>query len=426
MTHPSRNDFKHNVLVNLVDGGFFGLAIGLASFTTILPLFVSTMTESATLIGLVPAIHNMGWLLPQLFTSKRISRMAVLKPFVLINTINERVPFLFLALIAWSLPEIGTTAGLIMTFLALVWQGMGSGLAANAWQNMIGKVIPPDFLATFFGLQSAVANLLSSLGAFTAGFILDRNPGPRGFAFSFLAAFTFMVISWTFLNQTRENPTQRQDGQAPQASLWKSIHEIFSDNRPFIWFLASRLLYYLGMMAFAFFIVYAVRKLGMNEIEAGILTSVLLITQMAANITLGRLADKWSRKGVIELGAVAAVASCLLAWLAPNAAWFYPVIILEGIANTAFWTIGFPILLEFGSDEQRPMFVGLGNTLVAPVAILSPILGGWLADHISYPIAFLISGIFGMAAVLILHFFVTDPKSRRKAAQSINETKNGA
>ena len=67
---------------------------------------------------------------------------------LLINTINERVPFLFLALIAWSLPEIGTTAGLIMTFLALVWQGMGSGLAANAWQNMIGKVIPPDFLAT--------------------------------------------------------------------------------------------------------------------------------------------------------------------------------------------------------------------------------------------------------------------------------------
>jgi len=426
MTHPSRNDFKHNVLVNLIDGGFFGLAIGLASFTTILPLFVSTMTESATLIGLVPAIHNMGWQLPQLFTSKKISRMAVLKPFVMINTINERVPFLALAVIAWTLPEIGTTAGLILTFLALIWQGIGAGLAANAWQNMIGKVIPPDFLATFFGLQAAASNLLSSLGAFTAGFILNRNPGPRGFAFSFLFAFTFMVVSWVFLNQTRELPVERPESQAPQASLWKSIHTIFSNNRPFVWFLTSRLLYYLGMMAFAFFIVYAVRKLGMNEIQAGVLTSVLLITQMAANIFLGRLADKWSRKGVIELGAVAGVASCLLAWLAPNAAWFYPVIILEGIANTAFWTIGFPILLEFGSEEQRPLFVGLGNTLVAPVAILSPILGGWLADNISYPIAFLISGLFGVAAVLILHFFVTDPKSRQKSALTLNNSKSGA
>jgi len=420
MKHSSQSDLKHNVLVNILDGGFFGLGIGFGSFTTILPLFISTMTDSAILVGLVPAIHNMGWLLPQLFTSKTIGRLPLLKPLVILNTIHERVPFLILALIAWKLPQMGTTAGLILTFLALTWQGIGSGLTANPWQNMIGKVIRPDFLATFFGLQSAAANLLSSFGAFTAGIILDRNNGTQGFALSFLAAFIFMMISWFFIRQTREQPTPRSENQDQQTSLWQSIREIFVNNKPFIWFLASRLLYYLGMMAFAFFIVYAVRKLGMSEIEAGVLTSVLLITQMAANLILGRIADKWSRKGVIEVGAIAALASCVLAWLAPNTIWFYPVIILEGIANTAFWTIGFPILLEFGSEEQRPMFVGLGNTLVAPVAILSPILGGWLADSMSYPVAFLISAIFGLAAAVILHFFVTDPKSRHKPAVKIS------
>lgn len=415
MDQNSPKDVKHNITMNLFDGAFFGLAIGFVSFTTILPLFVSTMTDSAILIGLVPAIHNTGWQLPQLFTSKKVSSLAVLKPMVLISTVHERLPFLVLALVAWFLPSIGTTAGLILTLLALTWQGLGAGMAANPWQNMIGKIIPSDFLATFFGLQSAVANLLASLGALCAGFFLDRISGSRGFAVSFLSASLLMVVSWFFLRQTREPASIRSAGENRDIPIRESITRVFKENKPFVWFLGSRMLFYLGMMAFAFFMVYAVRKLNMSEIEAGILTSVLLITQTAANIILGRLADRWSRKGTIELGALACAASCLLAWYAPSTAWFYPVIILQGIANTAFWTIGFPILLEFGSEEQRPMYVGLGNTLIAPVAILSPILGGMLADTAGYPVTFLVSAVLSGAAVLVLHFFVSDPRPRTRS-----------
>jgi len=418
MTSFTQRNLKYNVIINLFDGGFFGFAIGFVSFTTFLPLYVSTMTDSAILIGLVPAVHNMGWLLPQLFTSKTVARLQVFKPYVLINTIHERLPFLFLALVAWLIPTIGPTIALVLTFVILIWQGLGSGLAANGWQNMIAKIIPSDFLATFFGLQSAVANLLASAGAIIAGTLLERNPGARGFSYLFLIASLFMLVSWLFFRQIREESTQRNKDPSPEIPLWKTIVAVFRENKPFVWFIVSRILFYFGMMAYAFFMVYAVRKLHMSEIEAGILTSVLLITQMAANIILGRIADKWSRKGVIEFGALASVASCLIAWLAPSTIWFYLVIVLEGIANTAFWTIGFPILLEFGTGDQRPTFVGLGNTFIAPAAVLSPILGGWLADNASYPIAFLVSAILGGVAAFVLHFFVKDPKPRRQPAQT--------
>ncbi|TLM97741.1 MFS transporter, partial [bacterium] len=199
MTLKNHPNLKHNLIVNMMDGGFFGLAIGFVSFTTMLPLFVSTMTDSAILVGLVPAVHNIGWLLPQLFTSKTVARLPVLKPFVMINTINERIPIFFIAIVAWFVPAIGPTIALILTFFFLIWQGLGAGLTANAWQNMIGKVIPPDSLATFFGAQSAIANLLSSLGAIFAGMLLDRFTGSRGFAISFLIASFFMFLSWFFL-----------------------------------------------------------------------------------------------------------------------------------------------------------------------------------------------------------------------------------
>src|SRR5262245_24600477 len=100
----ARQHLRYNVKVGLADGGFFGIALGFASFGTILPLFVASMTDSATLIGLVPAIHAAGWMLPQLFTAKHTSRLRRYKSTVLAMTIHERVPFLGFAIVAMLIP----------------------------------------------------------------------------------------------------------------------------------------------------------------------------------------------------------------------------------------------------------------------------------------------------------------------------------
>ncbi|MGZ9235710.1 MAG: MFS transporter, partial [Anaerolineales bacterium] len=96
----TRKHLRHNVTVGLMDGGMFGVALGFASFGTILPLFVASMTDSATLIGLVPAIHAAGWLLPQLFTAAHTARLRRYKRTVLMMTIQERIPFLGFAIVA--------------------------------------------------------------------------------------------------------------------------------------------------------------------------------------------------------------------------------------------------------------------------------------------------------------------------------------
>jgi len=60
MQFEFHKNLRYNFFVNLTDGAFFGAALGFASFVTIIPLFVSTLTDSAILIGLIPAIHAMG------------------------------------------------------------------------------------------------------------------------------------------------------------------------------------------------------------------------------------------------------------------------------------------------------------------------------------------------------------------------------
>jgi len=140
------------------------------------------------------------------------------------------------------------------------------------------------------------------------------------------------------------------------------------------------------------------------------MTSVLLITQTIANPLLGWLADRWNRRYILEAGAIAAGISSLLAWRATDASPFLVIFILTGIANTVSWGIGIAFTLSFGSDEERPTYVGLANTLVAPSAILAPLIGGFLADRAGYPVTFVAATVASLATAIILHFFVHDPR----------------
>lgn len=415
MADGIQKNLKHNVLVNIADGSFFGFGIGISSFNTVIPLFVSTMTNSAILIGLIPAIHNVGWQFPQLFTAHKITRMPRFKPFVILMTIQERVPFLGLAVVALLAPIIGTTASLIITFMLLIWQGMGAGMTANAWQNMISRIIPPEILATFFGLQSAGSNLLASAGAVIAGYILENLDSPNNFAICFVSTFLLMILSYVFLALTREPAKPDLRIEDSKADFWKKVLAIMKKDVPFRWFIISRNAFQFGMMAQAFFIIYAIKIHHLSYEAAGLMTGLLFITQVAANPILGWIADKWNSSSVLKGGAVAIGAASLLAWWAPTAGWFYLVIILSGMASTAFWTIGIAKSLEFGSEEEKPTYVGLSNTLIAPSTILAPLIAGWLADISSYSVTFFTAAVFSILCVGIMQIFVKDPG--KKAAR---------
>ena len=283
-----RQNLKYNITVGLWDGSLFGVALGFASFGTILPLFVASMTTSAILIGLVPAIHSVGWQLPQLFTASHVSRLRKYKPHVLMMTIHERVPFLGFALVALLLPIIGHQVGLILTFIFLTWQGLGGGFTANAWTSMISKIIPPETRGTFFGLQSGVANLFISGSAIAAGYILNYFNYSINFAVCFLLAAFFFALSWVALAQTRELEDNEKIIPEEKTHFWDDLKKILRKDINFDWFLSARFLSQFATMGFSFYIIYALREFNMDALTAGFLTATLTISQTVANIGMGR------------------------------------------------------------------------------------------------------------------------------------------
>ncbi len=398
-----RKHLRFNFIIGMFDGGFFGFGVGFASFAAVIPLFVHHLTDSALLVGLVPAVHNIGWQLPQLLTAGWMSGMKRYKPLVLLMTIHERVPYLGLAVVAFISPQVTKETALVLTFLMLVWQGFGAGLAANPWTSMVSKVMPVELHGTFFGTQSAAYNGMAGLSAILAGLILDKVAGPLNFSLCFALTFLWMAVSFVFLSQTREPESQPKEKEQVSAFLKKSLAILRSDSN-FRMFLFVRVLSQFAGMAFSFYIIYAVGQFGMSDAAASIMVSMLLIGQIVLSPLMGRWGDRWSHRGVMALGALGASLSAFLAWFASSSEWFYAIFLLQAAATVAIWTIPLAFSVSFAKNpEERPIYIGLANTIPAPATILAPVIGGWIADASGFNLMFILSAVCGllMAAALL-------------------------
>ena len=412
----TRKHLRYNITVNLLDGAFFGLGIGFGSFSMILPLFVASMTNSATLIGLVPAIHAAGWLFPQLFTANYTARLRRYKRTVLLATIHERIPFLGFAMAALLLPKIGLQAGLIITFLFLIWQGLGGGFTANPWTSMISKIIPSESRGTFFGTQAAAANLLISAAAVGAGYLLKGFDAPLNFMYCFLVTSLFFAFSWFALALTREPADYEKAIEKNPPPFWHGAGRILKGDKNFNWFLIARVLSQFATMGFSFYIVYALRRFQMDAVTAGYLTATLTIAQTIANASMGWLGDRVGHRLMLIVGAASATLSSLLAWLAPSLAWFFPIFALSGFANVSIWTNGMTMTVDFSGENERPFYIGLAQTLTAPATIIAPLIGGRIADTQGFVSTFAWSTMLSIVMLAILIFLVKEPRKIPRVA----------
>jgi len=69
--------------------------------------------------------------------------------------------------------------------------------------------------------------------------------------------------------------------------------------------------------------------------------------------------------------------------------------------------------VDFGNEAERPIYIGLSQTLTAPATIIAPLIGGWIVDAAGFTPTFVISFVLAIGMFGILIFFVKDPRKNR-------------
>jgi MFS family permease len=409
-----------NVLLLGADYGLFLVGLAFASQSTILPAFAAWLGAPNVVIGAIPAVMTLGWFLPSLFAAGHTETLPRQMPFIMRWTGWERVPYLVMALLAFFVAERapGLTLAVVLLLL-LVSTGVG-GLLMPSWMDLIGRAVPTAARGRFFALSSLMAGVVGFGASAVIADVLARIPAPHSYGVCFLLATASLGLSWLALAFVREPEGRPTRPPVPLGAYLARVPALLRRDRNLSWFLAARAFAIAGTMAGGFYTVYALRAWEAPASRAGVFTALLVVGHALGTLTLGWVADHVGHRLVLLAGAAATVSASAVALLASSLATFEVVFVLFGFHTAAVSVSALNVLLEFApTQDERPTYIGLGSTAMAPVAFATPLVGGVMADALGFRVVFVTALVVGLAGLVMLATRVHDP--RRLTARAAQE-----
>ncbi|MGQ0600791.1 MAG: MFS transporter [Anaerolineales bacterium] len=408
--------FARNFLANAGDMTTWLFGASFLSVSAILPVYASRLNDSPIFLGLIPALIDAGWFLPQLFFAPLLERLPRKLPLVMWLGAFERIPYALLPFMALWLPNLPQPWAVTVFLLIILWRALGSGLVAAPWQEMLAKIIPVTHRGRFFGIAHFAGQLVGIGGSAVAAWILAAWPYPQNFALSFGVGAVAIWASLAFIAFTVEPAIAPVTDQTVLSSVQlnrayaQRLLRILQTNPNFRTYLLSRWLSYSGGMAAGFLAVYAVERFQLPDAVSATFTGLLFGAGVIGYALWGVAGDRYGHKRVMVIASALWVSALAVA-LASSALWgFYVVFALMGFSSAAGTLSDLNLAMEFGPEAERPTYIGLTRTVTGPALLIAPLAGGWLAQTFGYPVLFATSLAFALGGGLLLAGWVTEPR----------------
>jgi MFS family permease len=248
------------------------------------------------------------------------------------------------------------------------------------------------------------------VGAFITGLLLSQTPYPSNYGYMFTIGFVAVSISFLFLSLNVE-PEIDRPAPPTELGIWDRIKATLGRDRNFGIYLINRSFAFMSSMGMAFITVYGIQKYNLPLSHSATFTAVMLISEIVGYGIWGTLGDKDGYKRVIEICNSFSVIG-LFCLLFVNSIWgLYIIFGILSFAHSGEYISDQNFAMEFGSEEERPTYIGLSKTLTGPFFLVAPILGGSIIQLWGYNSMFLTALILSLAAFIIIRFFVQDPRN---------------
>lgn len=391
------------------DAIFFNISSAFLDPSTVIPSFVSMLTNSPILIGLTTTIRNCGWFLPQLLVAHRVEALPYKKPIVLWAGGSLRVSIGIMALSALLAPR-NPDLSLVLFYLFFVILSFSDGITGVPWIDIFAKSIPPERRGRYYSLTQFLGGSL----AFGAGFlikgILDNKDlvFPNNYFIIFMMGFILATASFISFCRVREKISETKPAQENLIEFLCRIPHFLMNDVPLRKLILVNTLVRFFFMPLPFYVIFARENLRLPYDIVGFFVSSQMLGYVLAGVALGRINDHMGSRPVIL---ITGFATALQPVLALTSYWLYlrgyPFILLYtsifafiGVTYSGVWVGIFNYLLKIAPEEKRPLYIGLLNTVTAPTTFL-PILGGFLINRFNYTFLFVFTFAFVLSGFLI-------------------------
>ena len=413
---------KRTVLIGFA---FLSICAFWQMYDNLIPLILTnTFHMNETLSGAIMAADNVLalFLLPLFggISDRCKSRLGRRRPFILVGTLSAVVLMMGLPMLADSF-HASPSPGKLAAFVAV----LGLLLIAMGTYRSPAVALMPDVTPKpLRSKANAIINLMGAVGGILYLLVTTFLYKTKSDHYiSYLPLFAIvggimlaaLAILMLFVNEPKLVAQQQRYEQAhPEDNLTQSTEngEVLPREvkRSLSFLLCSIALWFIGYNGITtWFSVYAQNTWSMSLGQANTCTTIATAGAIISYIPVGSVASRIGRRKTIRFGTLLLSCSFFAAFaytLVSSA--FSPVLyvlfVLVGIAWAAINVNSLPMVVEMCKGSEVGKFTGLYYTFSMSAQIMTPIVAGWLMNHVDYKALFPYAAIFVFASFLTMGF----------------------
>ena len=412
-------DYRRTILIGFA---FLSICAFWQMYDNLVPLILTnTFHMNETLSGAIMAADNVLalFLLPLFggLSDRCKSRLGRRRPFILVGTLSAVVLMMGLPLLADSYhaaPAPGKLAAFIAVLGLLL---ISMGIYRSPAVALMPDVTPKPLRSK----ANAVINLMGAVGGILYLLVttfLYKTKSDHYITYLPLFAIVggimlaALAIVMLVVNEPKLVAEQRLYEQAhPEDNLTQTTEtgeKLPRDvKRSLVFLLCSIALWFIGYNGITtWFSVYAENTWNMSLGQANTCLTIATAGAIVSYIPVGIVASHIGRRKTIRFGTLLLSCSFFAAFvytLVSSA--FSPVLyvlfILVGMAWAAINVNSLPMVVEMCKGSEVGKFTGLYYTFSMSAQIMTPIVAGWLMNHVSY------KALFPYAAIFVFTSFIT-------------------
>lgn len=409
---PLTGGQMHNLRSFWMDG--FAAATSEAFFLAYIPLFALAYGATNEQVGWITAIGNLMGAIA-LFPGAQLMEKTGQRKWLVVWSGGgvARIALLLLAMV--PLLTVPPTVAIIAIASLNGIRAFAANFCNPAWTAIVAEIVPEFMRGRYFSARNLTMGLATLIVTALSGWIIATGNGWAGkpylgFQIVFLLAFLTGLVSTYYFARIHESPAKART-QAAQGG--GQLRHVLRNGTGFFGFVVSGFVWNFSLQVAApFFNVYLVTHLGADMTMVGIVTAISSLTGLFGLLFLGRLMD---RKGAIwlQLATGLPIAVLPIMWAYYTAPWQVGVNnMFGGFLWAGFNLANFTLLLELTPEPGRGRAVALYQTGVFASAVAGPLVGGWLADNVSYQVVFWVSGLGRFAGMGLFAWLTAWPMYR--------------
>ncbi len=406
---PQRErDFRNNFILYIINGACGGFGDALTSTPLVMTAFLSQVTTSNTLIALLGPLRDAGWYLPQFFLATWVDRQ-----HSMLGAYRTSIAFRIAAWVAMVLAIFfiqDRTLLVIAVLGATLAISFLAGFAGLPFLLLTAKVIPAGRRGLVFGLRQFIGGVLGVAAGGLVALILSGHLGfgyPQNFAVVIGGGSAGYAASYLVLLLIKEPmdeaPATAHAGRNHPKLNLRQAWSIARGDAQYLRYIVMRIALLVGATCVPFLTVYAKRTLAVNDGFIGTLISVTLACGLLSNVVWARVSDHYGNRLVMMIAAAMGLAFCVIAIfitrLTPDASngdiahlALIGLFGLSGAMQTGIQLASLPLMIEVAPASQQALYIGLSNTVMGVVILLTS-SAGIIVDQLGYLGIFILSAL---------------------------------